>query len=109
MTLSTLEQHVMLAIVAQHPGAYSVSIRGYIRDRAGYRPPVGSVHAAAHRLERKWLVKSRVGKKSAHRGGRRKVHYVATALGQDVLAESLRAIARLQRGATKGAVEGASE
>jgi DNA-binding PadR family transcriptional regulator len=98
MDISALEQHVLLAIVAQHPDAYGVSIQDHIRQRAGYEPSLGSVYAAVDRLEEKGFVKSRQGEKSPHRGGRRKLHYTVTAPGQATLQESLRAISSLQRG-----------
>jgi DNA-binding PadR family transcriptional regulator len=98
MDISALEQHVLLAIVAQHPDAYGVSIQGYIHRRAGYEPSLGSIYAAVDRLEEKGFVKSRQGETSPHRGGRRKLHYTVTAPGQATLQQSLRAISQLQRG-----------
>jgi DNA-binding PadR family transcriptional regulator len=98
MDISALEQHVLLAIVAQHPAAYGVSIQDYIHRRAGYEPSLGSIYAAVDRLEEKGFIKSRQGETSPHRGGRRKLHYTVTAPGQATLKASLRAISSLQRG-----------
>jgi DNA-binding PadR family transcriptional regulator len=98
MDISALEQHVLLAIVAQHPDAYGVSIQDYIHRRAGYEPSLGSVYAAVDRLEEKGFIKSRQGETSPHRGGRRKLHYTITARGQATLKASLQAISSLQKG-----------
>jgi DNA-binding PadR family transcriptional regulator len=96
--ISALEQHVLLAIVAQHPDAYGVSIQDYIHQRARYEPSLGSVYAAVDRLEEKGFIKSRQGEASPHRGGRRKLHFTITAPGQSTLQASLQAISSLQHG-----------
>jgi PadR family transcriptional regulator PadR len=103
MGISALEQHVLLAIVALHPDAYGISIQDYIERRAGYEPSIGSIYAALDRLEGKGFVRSRHGEKTPERGGRRKLHFTMTALGQATLRESLRAISSLQRGLRWGA------
>jgi DNA-binding PadR family transcriptional regulator len=98
MTLSALEQHVMLAAMALHPDAYGVSIGEYIRDRAGYEPSLGSIYATLDRLESKGFLKARLGESTDQRGGKRKLHFTVTANGQATLRESLRAVSELRRG-----------
>jgi PadR family transcriptional regulator PadR len=98
MKIGALEQHLMMAIVAQHPDAYGVSIQDHIWKRAGYEPALGSIYAALDRLEEKGFVKSRQGEPTRERGGRRKLYFEVTAAGQATLQESLRAVRSLQRG-----------
>jgi PadR family transcriptional regulator, regulatory protein PadR len=105
MQLSTLEQHVMLAIMALHPNGYGVSIVEHIEKLAGHEPSVGSVYAALERLEEKGFVKSRQGESTPERGGKRKLYFQATAPGERVLRESLHAIGSLSQAAgMKGAL-----
>jgi PadR family transcriptional regulator, regulatory protein PadR len=104
MELTTLEQHLLLAIRGLHPNAYGVSIQEHIKDRTGREPSTGSVYAGLDRLEEEGFVKSRQGEATAERGGKRKLYFTITAPGQRALMESLKAIAALSRGlAWKGA------
>jgi DNA-binding PadR family transcriptional regulator len=98
MDLTTLEQHLLLAVLGLHPNAYGVSIQEHIKDRTGREPSTGSVYASLDRLEEKGFVKSRQGEATAERGGKRKLHFVITAKGQRALRESLQAIDALSQG-----------
>jgi len=98
MELTTLEQHLLLAIVALHPNAYGVSIQELIKDRIGREPSTGSVYASLDRLEEKGFVKSRQGEATAERGGKRKLYFTVTASGQHALRQSLQAIQSLSHG-----------
>ena len=70
MELTTLEQHLLLAVLGLHPNAYGVSIREHIRERTGREPSTGSVYASLDRLEEKGFVRSRQGEATAERGGK---------------------------------------
>jgi DNA-binding PadR family transcriptional regulator len=98
MDISSLEQSILLAIVALHPNAYGVSIRRHIARITGHENSIGSTYAALGRLERKGYIESRPGEPTAERGGRRKLYVTITADGQTALQESLKAISLLQRG-----------
>ena len=98
MNLGTLEQHVLFAVLAQHPNAYGVSIRDHISKRAGINYSIGSIYATLARLEEKGFVRSKEGEKLAERGGRAKLHFTITATGQASLQQSIRAAQALQRG-----------
>jgi DNA-binding PadR family transcriptional regulator len=105
MELTTLEQHLLLAIIGLHPNAYGVSIQDYIKERTGHEPSTGSIYASLDRLEEKGFVKSRQGEPTAERGGKRKLYFTITAPGQHTLRQSLQAIDGLRQGlAWKGAV-----
>src|SRR5262245_27729207 len=98
MDLTTLEQHILLAIMGLKASAYGVSICERIRDRSGNEPSPGSIYAALERLEDKGFVKSRQGEPTAERGGKRKVYFTITAPGQHALRMSLQALKALGRG-----------
>jgi PadR family transcriptional regulator PadR len=98
MNLGALEQHVLMAVIALHPSAYGISIQSHITRRAGYEPLLGSVYAALGRLEQKGLITSRPGEITPERGGRRKLYFTITAVGQTTLQGSLKATSLLQRG-----------
>lgn len=96
--LTTLEQHLLLAIIGLHPNAYGVSIQDHIKERTGREPSTGSVYAAIDRLEEKGFVKSRQGEPTAERGGKRKLYFTITGPGQHTLRQSLQAIHSLSHG-----------
>jgi DNA-binding PadR family transcriptional regulator len=98
MELTTLEQHVLLAVVGMHPNAYGVSIQDYIKERTGREPSTGSIYASLDRLEEKGFVKSRQGDPTKERGGKRKLYFTITAPGQHALMVSLQAIRALSQG-----------
>jgi PadR family transcriptional regulator, regulatory protein PadR len=98
MELTTLEQHLLLAVLGLHPNAYGISIQDHIKERTGREPSTGSVYASLDRLEEKGFVKSRQGEATAERGGKRKLYFTITAPGQRALRESLQAIGALSHG-----------
>jgi PadR family transcriptional regulator PadR len=99
MELTTLEQHVLLAIRALHPSAYGISIQNHIDRIAGREPSVGSIYAALDRLEEKGFVRSKQGEQTRERGGRRKLYFTITAPGLKALSESLNSVISLSRAA----------
>ena len=100
MDLSTLEQHVMLAVIAVRPNAYGISIQDHIARRTGREPSVGSIYAALDRLEEKGFVRSKQGEEATpQRGGKRKLFFSVTASGEKALKEALRAVGSLSRAA----------
>jgi DNA-binding PadR family transcriptional regulator len=102
-TLSTLEQHLLLAVIGLHPNAYGVSIQDHIKERTGREPSTGSIYASLDRLEEKGFVKSRQGEPTKERGGRAKLYFTITAPGEHALRESLQAINALSQGLAWGA------
>jgi DNA-binding PadR family transcriptional regulator len=96
--LTTLEQHLLLAIIGLHPNAYGVSIQEHIKERTGREPSTGSIYASLDRLEEKRFVKSRLGEPTKERGGKRKLYFTITASGQHTLRQSLQAIHSLSHG-----------
>jgi len=98
MELTTLEQHLLLAIIALQPNGYGVSIQDHIKARTGREPSTCSIYASLDRLEEKGVVKSRQGEATKERGGKRKLYFTITAPGQHTLRQSLQAIHSLSHG-----------
>jgi PadR family transcriptional regulator, regulatory protein PadR len=96
--LTTLEQHLLLTIIALHPNGYGVSIREHIKERTGREPSTGSIYASLDRLEEKGFVESRQGEPTKERGGKRKLYFTITGPGQHTLRQSLQAIRSLSHG-----------
>jgi PadR family transcriptional regulator, regulatory protein PadR len=102
-TLSSLEQHLLLAVIGLHPNAYGVSIQDYIKERTGHEYSTGSIYASLDRLEEKGFVKPRQGEATKERGGKAKLYFTITAPGQHTLRRSLQAIDVLRQGLVWGA------
>jgi DNA-binding PadR family transcriptional regulator len=93
--LGEFEQLLLLALLAAGGELYGVEIRRAIEERAGRTVSPGAIYTALDRLERRGLLTSRLGEKSAQRGGKRKRYYRLVAAGEKLLAESQRALARM--------------
>ena len=96
--LSALEQKIMLVILRQHPNAYGISIMDKLHEDTGKMYQVGSVYAALERLEEKGFVKSRQGEATAERGGKRKLHFILTGVGQSSLEAAMNSWDVLRKG-----------
>jgi PadR family transcriptional regulator PadR len=97
-TLKHTEQIIMLAILRKHPNAYGVSICEEMTSRTGAEPAMATVYNTLERLEQKGFVKSRLGEATAERGGRAKMYFELTGLGQKALNASLQALDRMRDG-----------
>jgi PadR family transcriptional regulator PadR len=98
MDIGVLEQKVMLAILRKRPKAYGVEIQREIEARTAELPSIGAIYAALDRLAQKGYVKSELGEPTSERGGRAKLYYDLTGLGQSSLESSLVSIDSLRRG-----------
>ena len=96
--LGEFEQLILLAILRLGDGAYGVTIRTEISERAGRSVAPGALYTALDRLEDKGLVKSRVGEPTPQRGGRAKRFFTVTASGAKALARAQHAFQRLLEG-----------
>lgn len=92
------EHFVLLALVRLGNGAYGASIRREIRDRTGRDASVGTVYMTLGRLEKKRMIASYIGIPSAHRGGRRRKHYIMDGEGQKALGRAYRAFSAMAAG-----------
>lgn len=89
MVLTALEQHVLLAVLRQHPLAYGISIQDEMKHRTGREMSFGSIYACLERLKEKGFVESRLGEPTRQRGGKAKMYFVLTAPGHKTLQASL--------------------
>lgn len=96
--LTLIEQATMLAILRRYPHAYGVSIRDEIKTRTGKDYSFGSIYAVLERLEDRGLIKSREGEATAVRGGRRKLFFTITGMGQLALSASIQAVEAMREG-----------
>lgn len=83
--LGEFEELVLLSIGALGDDAYGVSIKDFIKDRAGRNPSIGALHSALSRLEDKGYIRAEVGEATKIRGGRRKKYYQITIAGKETL------------------------
>ncbi|MEZ5318032.1 MAG: PadR family transcriptional regulator [Vicinamibacterales bacterium] len=84
--LGDFEQLVLLALVRLGDDAYGATIRREIETRTGRDLAISAVYVALDRLERKGLVRSRIGEPSPTRGGRRRKHVALLPEGRRALA-----------------------
>ena len=89
---------VLLAVLRLGDDAYGVPISHEIERRTRREAALGSVYAALERLQDKGLVTSRLGERTAERGGRAKRYFRLTARGVAEVRESQRVLTALWRG-----------
>ena len=99
MNIGALEQHVLLAIVAQHPDAYGVSIHKRVADLSDpKRVSLGAVYVALDRLEDKGMITSALADPTPERGGRAKRYFRITAKGIREVRETQHVLVKLWKG-----------
>jgi len=97
--LGEFEQLLLLAILqVDGDEAYGARIRTEIERRTGRLAAPGAIYTALDRLERRGLVRSRLGDPTPQRGGKRKRHYQVLPAGEALLHGSQEALARMARG-----------
>ena len=98
LNLGEFEQLILLAILRLRDGAYGVTIRAELADRAGRNVAPGALYTALERLETKGLITSRMSDPTPQRGGRAKRHVTVTASGVEALTRAVQAYERLLDG-----------
>jgi PadR family transcriptional regulator PadR len=88
---------VLLAVSGLAGEGYGVTIQAELERETDETISLGAVYATLDRLERKGLLRSRVGAATAERGGRRKRLYRITPDGAAAVREMQRIRARLGR------------
>lgn len=88
--LGEFEELVLLSVASLADQAYGVAVMKYIRDETGRMVNISAVHEVLKRLQRKGLLKSKMGGATPERGGRRKRFFLLTAAGRKNLEESMR-------------------
>ncbi len=80
MTLGALEELILLLVLREKESYGAELVKLYV-DHMNKEITLPAVVMVLKRLEKKGLLKSKVGEPSPERGGRRKVIYEATELG----------------------------
>lgn len=96
--LAEFELRVLLGVLRRARGAYAVAVRNEIVERTGQSVSIGSLYITLQRLERKGLLKSRLGEPSPDRGGRAKRYYELTRTGLSLLRRECRLTQRMWAG-----------
>src|SRR6266704_3488188 len=90
--IGAFEELVLLAVGGLAGEGYGVTIQADLERKTGDPISLGAVYATLDRLERKGLVRSRMGPATAERGGRRKRVYRVSGAGS----AALRAMQRIR-------------
>ena len=85
MPIAEFELTVLLAVLHCGSQAYAVSVQDEIERRSGRKASSGAVYVTLDRLERKGLLRSRLGESTAERGGRAKRFYALSKQGLSAL------------------------
>jgi PadR family transcriptional regulator PadR len=93
--LGEFEQMVLLAILRLGDGAYGMSIRAELEDRAGRTVSRSATYITLERLIRKRYLTARMGDPNPQRGGRAKRYFALTDAGREALKVSGRALRNL--------------
>ncbi|MCB0518232.1 MAG: PadR family transcriptional regulator [Lewinellaceae bacterium] len=85
--LGSLEETILLIILAMDDDAYGFSVSEAYEQHTGKSISISAVHTVMSRLETKGLISSEMGGETAERGGRRKRIFKATPQGVAVIEE----------------------
>ena len=96
--LAEFELRVLLGVLRRRGEAYAVAVRDEIVGRTGRAVSIGSLYITLQRLERKGLLRSRLGDPSPERGGRAKRYYDLTGPGLALLRAECRRTQRMWAG-----------
>jgi len=96
--LGSFEQAVLLAIVRLDDAAYGRAILNEVSERLEREVAAGAVQATLDRLERKGLVRSRLGSGTPIRDGRARRFYAVLAAGLRALNDARAAHDSIWRG-----------
>lgn len=105
-TLGSLELLVLLAVLQLGDGAYAMAVRDAIAARTNQAPTRGAVSVTLDRLDRKGLLRSRLGEPTAERGGKAKRLYTLAAAGHLALRTTLQGTHAMLQGLPPEALEG---
>ncbi len=105
-TLGHLELLVLLAVLLLGEDAYAVSVRDAIAQRTPSSPSRGAASVTLDRLERKGLLRSRLGEPTAERGGKAKRLYTLTAPGRQALSATLEGTQAMLQGLAPDLAQG---
>lgn len=85
--LSRTEELILLAVCNLGDNAYGVTIREYLKEKAGQKFSIGGIYVPLDRLVAKRFLKARQGPPTPERGGMSKRYYTITSKGVQALNE----------------------
>jgi len=94
--LGEFEELILLSVAALGGDAYGLTVQELLEREAGRSVTLATVHSALYRLEKKGMLRSRMGGATAERGGRSKRMFDITASGHRALDARLIARDRLR-------------
>ena len=83
-SLGSLEETILLLVLAMEEDAYGFSVSEAYRAHMGKSISISAVHTVLARLEKKGLISSQLGGATSERGGRRKRIFTVTGAGEQV-------------------------
>lgn len=92
------EQAILLSILRLRDGAYGRAILREVQERLERDVAAGAVHATLERLERKGLIRSRLGLGTPIRDGRARRFYRLEPAGVEALNDARATVQNLWRG-----------
>jgi len=95
--LGEFEELVLLTVGILYKDAYAVAITKEIKNQSGRSVNVSAVHKSLYRLEKKGMLKSKLGDPESKRGGKRKRIFSITAFGKTALDGSLELRTKLRK------------
>ena len=101
-SLGEFEQLVLLACLRLGPDAYAVPVIDEIAARTGREATHAAVYVALRRLEKKGLVRSRMGESVPERGGRSRRHFEVLPTAVEQLRRSRDALLSMWEGVEQG-------
>ena len=104
--IGEFEQIILLATLRLGSNAYGSTIRQLLSELIHRDVTIGALYTTLERLEKKGLVKSRLGEATAERGGRAKKYFNVTGQGQEALSRSKSALTTLWQGLSLNKTEG---
>lgn len=97
-SLGEFEHLILLAVFRLAPSTYGVPIIQEVESRTGRSVTQAAAYLTLRRLEDKGLIKSKMGKPTAERGGRAKRYFEITSDGAAQLRDSRAALAKMWEG-----------
>ncbi len=95
-SVGDFEQLVLLSAIRIGPGAYGMTVRREIRERAGRDVSLGAVYRTLQRLEDKGWMTSRPAETTEERNHRAKRFYRVEPSGENALRRALATLDRLR-------------
>lgn len=96
--LAELELRVLLGVLHAAEDAVAMRVHEEIETRTRRKTSLGSIYITLDRLEKKGLLRSRLGEPTAARGGRARRYYALTAPGMRTLREACAGTQRMWAG-----------